>query len=110
MTRCVVEVNSCLHAGHWKSLKTSMVTGALFEPRALVGSMSPTPFTEMRLGEPSADWVAEGVFAETAVFFGVCDFWAEGAATKSRLPTSGTVMLRADARRSRRFTDSSESE
>jgi hypothetical protein len=87
-----------------------MVTGALFEPRALFGSMSPTPFTEMRLGGTSADWVAEEVFAETAVFLGVCDFWPEGAATKSRLPTRGKVMVRADARRSRRFTDSSESE
>jgi hypothetical protein len=87
-----------------------MVTGALFEPRALVGSMSPTPFTEMTLGGTSADWVAEEVLAETAVFFAAWDFWPEGAATKSRLPTRGRVMVRADARTSRRFTDSSESE
>jgi hypothetical protein len=71
--------------------------------------MSPTPFTEIRLGGTSADCVADELFAETAVFFGVCAFWAEGAATKSRLPMIGNVRVRADARRSRRFTDSSES-
>jgi hypothetical protein len=85
-----------------------MVMGALFEPRALLGSMSPTPFTEIRLGGTSADWVADELFADTAVFFGVC-VWADGAATKSRLPMIGNVRVRADARRSRRFTDSSES-
>src|SRR5580700_7227511 len=35
-----VERNKVLQAGHWKSLKTSITTGALFEPRASCGSTS----------------------------------------------------------------------
>jgi hypothetical protein len=73
-----------------------MVMGALFEPRALLGSMSPTPFTEIRLGGTSADCVADELFAETAVFFGVCAFWAEGAATKSRLPIHRFLRIRVE--------------
>src|SRR5258708_23044575 len=37
-----VAVNSVLQAGHWKSLKISMVTGALLEPKAVCGSTSDT--------------------------------------------------------------------
>jgi hypothetical protein len=86
-----------------------MVTGALFEPSALLGSMSPTPFTDIKLGGSSADCVAAELFAETAVFFGVCELWPEGAATRNRVPRIGRLRVSADARRSRRFTDSSES-
>src|SRR6266852_2547754 len=38
-----VVVKSVLQAGHWKSLKTSIVTGAFLEPKALCGSMSGRP-------------------------------------------------------------------
>src|SRR6266851_2875409 len=38
-----VVVKSVLQAGHWKSLKTSIVTGAFLEPKALCGSTSGRP-------------------------------------------------------------------
>jgi hypothetical protein len=72
--------------------------------------MSPTPFTEIVLGGSSPDWLEVEVLADTAVFFGVCEFSPEGAATKNREPRIGRLRVRADARRSRRFTDSSESD
>ena len=57
-----------------------------------------------------AERPAEVVLADTAVFFGVCEFSPEGAASDNREPRIGRLRVRADARRSRRFTDSSESE
>src|SRR6266404_5250221 len=42
MTWRLGEAKRVLQAGHWKSLKTSMMIGAFLEPRATCGSMSAT--------------------------------------------------------------------
>src|SRR6266566_7534917 len=62
-----------LHAGHWKSLKISTVTGAVFEPKAKRGSMS---------GRGAAVWRGAGrgaSFAATAGA-GITGGWKAGAA------------------------------
>ena len=58
-----------MQAGHWKSLKTSIVTVAFFDPAAFVGSMASTPFT---------DTTVTGAGALSTGFAGAV-FLAEGA-------------------------------
>src|SRR6266446_2314887 len=47
-------MNSVLHAGHWKSLKTSMTIGAFLEPAATCGSISVTAAVAWAALTPSA--------------------------------------------------------
>src|SRR5882762_3254807 len=54
MTWRLVEAKRVLQAGHWKSLKTSMIIGAFLEPKATCGSMSGTAEDWPAL-RPSAD-------------------------------------------------------
>jgi hypothetical protein len=86
-----------------------MTTGALLEPKALAGSMSLTPLTEMvvRTGAGSADLVCDEVFALLAVFL-ACDFCG-GRAARSIPLSAANIRTVAKPRSSRRIKDSSES-
>ena len=76
------------------------------EPKALVGSMSVTPFTVIVTVETAGTSGAFGAAAFLAVEEAVCGFWSGGAA-RSREPQVVRVRRVAETRGRRRVTDSS---
>src|SRR5271166_4052030 len=86
-----------------------MTTGAFLEPKALAGSMSATPLTEIvvRTGAGSAGLVCTVVFPLAGALL-VCGFcW--GRAARSTPLSAANIRTVAKPRRSRRIKDSSES-
>jgi len=86
-----------------------MTTGALFEPKALAGSMLLTPLTEMvvRAGTGSAGLICAEVFPLAGALL-VCGFCGGRAARRIPL-NAANIRTVAKPRRSRRIKDSSES-
>ena len=119
-------MKSVLHAGHWKSLKTSMDTGAVFEPKALCGSTLErlsvdcgTGGREAAFARTTGEGITGGSEGEEAFVFSagagadccaICEA-GEGALCnegRNSAPRTSKPTLMIPAKMRRRFTRSSE--